>query len=149
MQFEKENALLTEELRDRDAEISKLSRYIREMTSERDTLQGKVTLVERQLQDAKEESDKYRGFHSKLVAALSQIKAEAEAFVSLHGEEAIVANARVERASEEASPNLPRAVNRAWPNLRKQTVGGVPDGSSDDAKNEGGSPERVQPLGSH
>ncbi|XP_070015331.1 uncharacterized protein [Nicotiana sylvestris] len=40
-QFEKENALLREELRARHTEISELSRYIREITSESDTLQGK------------------------------------------------------------------------------------------------------------
>ncbi|XP_009787934.1 uncharacterized protein [Nicotiana sylvestris] len=141
-QFEKENTLLWGELWARDAEISELSRCTNEITFERDTLQGKVTLVERQLRDAKEDSDKYRGLHSELVAALSRIKAETEALVSSHGKEAIVANACVERASEGASPNLPRAVDRAWLVSQKQFVGGVLDGSLGGAKNEGRSPER-------
>lgn len=48
----------------------------------------------------------YQDLNSELVAALYWIKAKVKTLVSLHNEEAIVANACVEGEFEGASPNL-------------------------------------------
>lgn len=84
MHFDKEVALLREELRAKDSEVLKLKRHVREITSVKDSLQEKMALVVHQLHYARVDSDKYRGLHSELVAALFRIKTEVEVLISLH-----------------------------------------------------------------
>ncbi|XP_009783136.1 uncharacterized protein [Nicotiana sylvestris] len=112
-QFEKEGALLRKELWAKESKVSELKRHVREITYKRDTLQEKVTLVGRQLSDAREDSGKYRGLHFELVAALSRIKTEAEVLISLQREDAIVTSAQAGRVLEEAEMKLTLAMECA------------------------------------
>ncbi|XP_019251610.1 PREDICTED: uncharacterized protein LOC109230600 [Nicotiana attenuata] len=112
-QLEKKDVLMREELRARDSKILELKRYVSEIVPERDTLRGEVVSVGHQLDDARAESNKCKDLHTKLVAALSEVRAEAEAFVSSYKEDAATANAKARKVFEEAELQLTRAVKHA------------------------------------
>lgn len=75
---------------------------MRKITTERDTLQERMASASRQLQDVRADNNKYRGLHSKLVVALSEIKTEAKTLISAHKEDVAAIDAHTERLSKGA-----------------------------------------------
>ncbi|XP_070021938.1 uncharacterized protein [Nicotiana sylvestris] len=82
LQLEKKDVLMKEELRARDSKILELRQLVSEIVSEIDTLQGEMASVGHQLNDTREESNKYRDLHTELVVALPKVRAKAEELVS-------------------------------------------------------------------
>nr|XP_016454576.1 PREDICTED: interactor of constitutive active ROPs 2, chloroplastic-like [Nicotiana tabacum] len=99
--LEQKDILMKEGLRGRDIEILGLKQHVDEIAAERDTLQWKLTSVEHHLQDAREDSHKYKDLFVNSVAALSAAKSEADALISSYREDAIATNARAKKALED------------------------------------------------
>ncbi|XP_070022830.1 uncharacterized protein [Nicotiana sylvestris] len=121
-QLEKKDALMKEELRTRDSEILELKRHVSEIVSKRDTVQREVASVGHQLDDARAESNKYKDLHTRLVAVLSKVRAEAKEFVSSYKDDDATANAQARKVSEKAELRLTRAVKHACLESRRQAL---------------------------
>lgn len=93
-----------------------------EVTSEMEFLMKRVSSVECQLRDVKEDSGKHNDLYSRLVAAPLWIIAEVEALISLPGGRASTEDSCMERALRGAGPTLPRAANRIWLDPQRLTT---------------------------
>nr|XP_009782864.1 PREDICTED: intracellular protein transport protein USO1-like [Nicotiana sylvestris] len=109
-QLEKKDILMREGLRARDIEVLGLKQHVDEIASARDTLQGKLTLAEHHLHDARADSSKYKDLHAESVAALFAVKSEDDALISSYREDAATANAGAKKVSEVAELELTRAL---------------------------------------
>lgn len=125
-----------------DAEILELSRRVDEVTSERDSLARRFSLVEHQLLDAKEDNVKHKDLCFGLVAALLRIRAEAEELVSLYEGLTASEDFREKKAFGVVSPAQPRAAGCFWPGPQRLTTEGVLEGGSSGVRSEGGYPGR-------
>ncbi|XP_070002693.1 uncharacterized protein [Nicotiana sylvestris] len=105
--LEKKDALIREGFRARDIEILGLKQRVDEITSERDTLQGKLTSIEHHLQVVKEDSSKYKDLHAESFAVLSIAKSEMDALMTSYREDVAAANAQSKKGID-----LPAEIKR-------------------------------------
>ncbi|XP_019233394.1 PREDICTED: uncharacterized protein LOC109213996 [Nicotiana attenuata] len=128
---QEKDVLMGKELRARDSKILELKRHLSEVISERDALRGEVVLIGHCLEDAMAESSKYKDLHTELATTLSEVRAEVEALVTSHKEDAATANAQAPKVFKEAELRLTGAVEHAQLKSRRQTLEDIYAGGID------------------
>lgn len=88
------------------------------MSFDKETLWEKLTLVESQFQEAREENHRYKDLHVESIGELYVAMSKADTLISSYQEDASTANARSKKVSDEVELELTWAPEYAW--LRSQ-----------------------------
>ncbi|XP_019256432.1 PREDICTED: centrosomal protein of 63 kDa-like [Nicotiana attenuata] len=113
---------LQEELKTKEAVTLGWKQSMDRLASEKDSLQEQLASTESQLRSAKEEGHKFMELHTEMAAELSNVKSEADAFMSSYRTDAAAANARVREILATTELKLSCTVNNARLESRKKTL---------------------------